>query len=126
MKPFWAVILSSLIVVQSLVPRAYVGLLRSPEVWQHFKEHQAETKNQLGLWEFILMHYGSDSKHTKQKCHHLPPLDLSSAVGFFVLPENPFVVSNSPVFFTENEPNFFWLNLYSFNASNKLICPPRA
>ncbi len=126
MKPFWAILLASLILVQSIVPRAYVGLLQSPKVWQHFKEHQVESKKEIGLWEFIEMHYGADSEHIKKKCHHLPSLEINSAIGCFILPNHSLSIIETPIFILEPKPNFFWLNLYSYNTSNKLIYPPRA
>jgi hypothetical protein len=126
MKPIFAVILSSLLLVQSLVPRAYTSLLTSAEVWQHYAEHKAESKQTLSFWAFLEMHYGSDSKHTKEKCHHLPQLDLNSTAGFCVLPESVIFDKQITAFSTTVEPNFFWLNLYSFAPTEALICPPRA
>ncbi len=126
MKPLLAVILSSLIVAQSLVPRAYTSLLASAEVWQHFQEHQAESKQSLSLWDFLEMHYGSDSKHTKQKNHHLPQLDLNSSTGFCMLPNGLTFNTLPTTFIATSEPNFYWLNLYSFAPTQALICPPRA
>jgi hypothetical protein len=126
MKLLLSVILSSLILVQSLVPRAYTSLLASAEVWQHYQEHEAESRQSLSFLDFLQMHYGSDSKHTKEKSHHLPQLDLNTTAGFCVLPECLIFNKQTITFTTNNEPNFFWLNLYSFAPTKALICPPRA
>jgi hypothetical protein len=126
MKSIFAVILSSLIVAQSLVPRAYTGLLASADVWQHYQEHRADSKQGLSLWDFLEMHYGSDSKHAKQSHHHLPQLDLNSTAGFCVLPDCMVFNKQTFTYTATTEPNFFWLNLYSFVPTQALICPPRA
>ncbi len=126
MKIGTATILSILILAQSLVPRVYTSLLASAEVWQHFQEHRAESKQGLSILDFLEMHYGSDSKHTKEKCHHLPQLDLNSVTGFCVLPEASTLEKQTTISISTSEPNFFWLNLYSFVPTKALICPPRA
>ncbi len=111
---------------QSLLPPASVELLRSPELWQHFREHQRETTAPLSFWAFLQMHYAADSEHTKQKPHHLPSLDLSGAASFCATPTPSVSFLNCPVLGFIEKATFNWANSYSFLLTRALICPPRA
>ena len=114
------------LLAQSLLPPTSVELLRSPELWQHFREHQRETTEPLSFWEFVQMHYAADSEHTKQKKHHLPSLDLTGAVGFCALPLACVSFFDCPTFGFISKAIFNWANSYSFLLTRALICPPRA
>lgn len=118
--------MASFLLSQSLLPRTALDLLRSPDVWSHFREHQQEEKQKLGFIDFLLMHYSADSEHTKQKKHHLPSFDFSSVAGLFVLPSAVVSFENPLFVFFLPKANFEWLNAYAFQSSQVLICPPRA
>ncbi|MFN4145887.1 MAG: hypothetical protein ACK4GN_08700 [Runella sp.] len=126
MKLLLTYILSTVLLVQSLLPRPALGLLQSVEVWQHYREHQREQSQPLGLWDFFMMHFSADSEHTKQKKHHLPTFDFNSTVGLFVLPSAVVSLQNPSIHHFLYKANFLWLNLYKFQTSQVLICPPRA
>jgi hypothetical protein len=125
MKIASAYFLAIVVFLQSLLPRTATELLRSPEVWAHYYEHQQLQKQPLSIWQFLQMHYSVDSKHTKQHKHHLPSFDLSSASGFFMMPTAivelvPPVISSLLM-----KPVFHWANSYFFYIIQTLICPPR-
>jgi hypothetical protein len=108
------------------MPRAALGLLQSPDVWQHYYEHQREESAPLGFLDFLWMHYAADSQHTKQKKHHLPSFDFQGIAGLFVLPSAVISFEKQPVVGYLPKAAFAWHNDYSFLSSRALICPPRA
>lgn len=118
--------LAIVVFLQSLLPRTATELLRSPEVWAHYHEHQQEQKQPLSIWQFLQMHYSIDSKHTKQHKHHLPSFDLSSTAGFFVLPAAIIDLLPPAISFLCVRPAFQWDNSYVFDITRSLICPPRS
>ncbi|WP_428657963.1 hypothetical protein [Runella sp.] len=125
MKIVAAYCLVFVMLIQSLLPRAAAELVHSPEVWAHYREHQREEKQSLSFWAFLQMHYSADSKHTKQKKHHLPSYDLSSTIGFFVVPAAASVLFNPKVYCLIVKPSFHWDNSYFFTIVYSLIFPPR-
>lgn len=125
MKFVFAGILAIFMLMQSLIPRVATDLLHSPEVWKHFIEHQKEQKPPLDFFDFLSMHFSADSKHTKQKKHHLPSFDFNSIVGFCVLPTATIAYLNTVEIIFSTKAQFQWANLYNYQATEALICPPR-
>jgi len=125
-KTIATIFLASMVLVQSLFPRTGFDLLRSPEVWQHYREHQRESSTPLHFWVFLQMHYAADSNHTKQKKHHLPAFDFSSTAGFFVIPSALISFINCTTALFVEKSIFGWSNLYFFLPTQTLVCPPRA
>lgn len=126
MKSIAAFFLATNLLVQSLLPPASAELLCAPELWRHFREHQREATQPLSLWDFLQMHYAADSKHTKQKKHHLPSFSFGSVAGFFVLPSACVSMLDCPLFNFAQKNTFNWANSYSFLLTRTLVCPPRA
>lgn len=126
MKTLFIWILAIVMFAQSLMPRAAVDLIRSSDVWEHFREHQKEQAQPLSFLDFLLMHYSADSEHTKQKKHHLPSFDFNSIASFFVLPSASVSLDTQAVVTFITSANFRWLNSYAFLSFKALICPPRA
>ena len=126
MKSWVAFFLTINILAQSLLPPASMELLRSPELWEHFREHQRQTTEPLSFWAFLQMHYTADSEHTKHKKHHLPSFNSGSTAGFFILPSACASFFDCPVFNFVEKTTFNWANSYSFLLTRALICPPRA
>lgn len=126
MKVLATYFLAIVVLAQSLLPRAAMDLLHSPEVWAHFEEHKQETPQPLSFWQFMVMHYSADSDHTKQKKHHLPSVDFNAVTGLFVLPTAILALEHYPVPVFSYKANFQWLNSYAFLSCKALICPPRS
>ncbi|WP_428657957.1 hypothetical protein [Runella sp.] len=126
LKSFFIRTLAILLLAQSFLPRTAMDLLRSSDVWAHYREHRQEQQQPLSFLDFLWMHYAADSEHTKQKKHHLPSFDFNGVTGFFVLPSAnvSFEITGTTVFF--HKPDFQWLNSYAFLSFKALICPPRA
>ncbi|MFN8357623.1 MAG: hypothetical protein U0Y10_24405 [Spirosomataceae bacterium] len=104
-----------------------LSILQSPEVYQHYRQHLQETNGKIRFWEFLEMHYFSDSNHKKNPnhTHHLPTIDASSVMSLFVHP--PFSISLTPkkLSFVEPQSIFSWLNFYKFVSARSLLMPPR-
>lgn len=125
MKVLATYFLAIVVLTQSLLPRAAMDLLHSPEVWAHFEEHKQETPQPLSFWQFMLMHYSADSDHTKQKKHHLPRVDFNAVTGLFILPSAIIALEPHALPDFYYKANFQWLNSYAFLSFKALICPPR-
>ncbi len=126
MKALFTWILAIVMFAQSLTPRAAIELLRSTDVWAHYREHQEEQSQPLSLLDFLWMHYSVDSDHTKQKKHHLPSFDFNSVASFFVVPSAWVSLDKKATVSVLTSANFHWLNSYAFLTFKALICPPRA
>jgi hypothetical protein len=125
-KPVLTWILTVLLLAQSFLPRTAMDLLRSSDVWAHYREHQQEQQQPLSFLDFLWMHYSADSEHTKQKEHHLPSFDFNSVTGFFFFFSAVVSFESHPFVTFLTQANFQWLNSYAFLSFRALICPPRA
>lgn len=119
-------IVAGILLAQSFLPRTAMDLLRSSDVWTHYREHQQEQEKPLSLLDFLWMHYSADSEHTKQKEHHLPSFDFNGIAGLFVLPSATISFEQQPIAAFLLKANFQWLNSYAYLSFKALICPPRA
>lgn len=125
MKVLATYFLATVVLAQSLLPRAAMDLLHSPEVWDHFEEHRQEAQQPLSFWQFMMMHYSADSDHTKQKKHHLPSVDVNAVTGLFILPSAGIALEQHALRAFYYKADFQWLNSYAFLSFKALICPPR-
>ena len=128
MKSIFGIVFSTLLLFESLLPnQGLLSILQSPEVYEHYQEHWRESKGQIGILEFLQMHYSPDSAHKKcpNHAHHLPVLDFSSVVNLFVTTDFTIAFSAKKITFIEPKSTFRWLNLYEFLPTHSLILPPR-
>ncbi|AEI49936.1 hypothetical protein [Runella slithyformis] len=126
MKVLATCFLAIVVLAQSLLPRAAMDLLHSPEVWAHFEEHRQEAPQPLSFWEFMMMHYSADSDHTKQKKHHLPSVDANAVTGLYLLPSAIIALEQHSLRYFYKKADFQWLNSYAFLSFKALIYPPRS
>ena len=126
-----AILLSMQILLGSLFPNVdTTQLAKIGELVKHYKEHVATESQDLSFVDFLIMHYSSDSKHTKTAKHshsNLPHLDSHHVVIAYCEPVFKNIIpSSSTIFQSFPEPNFTWQNLYHFSLSETLLNPPKS
>lgn len=130
MKQFTAILLSLVIFVGSLFPKAdALQLAKIGELVKHYKEHKNSWNENISFLEFLAMHYSTASKHLKTAKHshsNLPNLDSHSTATLFEPTFNKKIVLHfDAIFKVFSEPNFVWKNFYSFSIVQTLFNPPR-
>ncbi|TGE27680.1 hypothetical protein [Hymenobacter metallicola] len=136
-RPAFALFLSVLMLVSSLVPQNDVEeLSKLPQLVQHFRAHAAATQGQLSVSQFLGLHYGAAStrhdqyvravRHSQEHDnlplrgqHNFPNLDyIVPASRITVLACRP--LRPAAVYRASPRP------LYAFALANSLLQPPRA
>jgi hypothetical protein len=130
MKRIIAILLSMQILLGSLFPNVdAMQLAKIGELIKHYQEHVATENQDLSFVDFLIMHYSSDSNHTKTAKHshsNLPHLDSNHVVIAYCEPVFKNIIpSSSTIFQSFPEPNFVWQNLYHFSLSQTLLNPPK-
>jgi uncharacterized protein YfbU (UPF0304 family) len=131
MKQMIAILLSMQILLGSLFPNVdTTQLAKIGELIKHYQEHVATENQDLSFVDFLIMHYSSDSNHTKTAKHshsNLPHLDSHHVVIAYCEPVFKSIIpSSSNVLRSFPEPNFAWQNLYHFSLSQTLLNPPKS
>ena len=55
-KPILTWIVAGILLAQSFLPRTAMDLLRSSDVWAHYREHQQEQQKPLSFLDFLSFH----------------------------------------------------------------------
>ena len=124
-----AILLSMQILLGSLFPNVdAIQLAKIGELIKHYQEHVSNENQDLSFVDFLIMHYSSDSNHTKTAKHshsNLPHLDSHHAVVSFCEPVFKSILPSSTIYQSFSEPNFSWQNFYHFSLSQTLLNPPK-
>ena len=126
-----AILLSTQILLGSFFPNVdAMQLAKIGELVKHYQEHVATENQELSFVDFLVMHYSSDSIHTKTAKHshsNLPHLDSHHVVIAYCEPIFKSIIpsSSSTIFQSFPEPNFSWQNFYHFSLSQTLLNPPK-
>lgn len=130
MKQFTAILLSFVILVGSLFPKAdALQLAKVGELVKHYNQHTKGWNEKMSFLEFLTMHYSATSNHFKTAKHshsNLPNLDSHSTATLFEPTFNKKIVLHfDAIFKVFSEPNFVWENFYHFSIVQTLFNPPR-
>ena len=128
MKSALAVLLAGLLLGSSLLPGFGIGQsAKWVELINHYQEHR-QTDTQLGLYEFLVMHYGANSEHQKHPNHDHHNLPAATQVVLSIAPHTTGFepVSANPVCFLPKVTFSHRADLYAFLSVFALINPPRA
>lgn len=130
MKQLLVISLALVIFAESLLPKG-IGLsqdFKFGEMITHYQEHRDTFGNDFGFFDFLQMHYASDSKH-KQQNHHdnLPCLDGHTLLIAISLPLNvlTFAIEND-VFVISSSLLSAYRNSYHFQYAFDFLNPPQA
>ncbi|MBO0939946.1 hypothetical protein J2I47_25595 [Fibrella sp. HMF5335] len=128
MKSIVAILLVHLILGSNLLPGFGIDQsARWVELVNHYQEHR-QTDVHLGLYDFLVMHYGANSehqKHPRHNHHNLPTAGQSVSVftpTILTLSVEPSALS---VIHVAKATFFRKADLYAFAAIRSLINPPR-
>jgi hypothetical protein len=84
-----SLLLSFHILLGSLLPHAdYTELSKLPELYEHYQLHQRQSNGQLGLTDFLVMHY-TDREHQQSEDDVQLPFQhhhSCTAIVFYFLP----------------------------------------
>lgn len=129
MKQLLVISLALVIFTESLLPKG-IGLsqdFKFGEMITHYQEHRDTFGKDFDFFDFLLMHYASDSKH-KQENHHdnLPCLDGHSVLIAISLPQTvlPFFLENTVVLTITSQLTTY-LNSYHFQYAFDFLNPPQ-
>lgn len=127
MQSIVAIVLAGLILGSSLLPG--FGVEQSTklvELIQHYQHHVTENPD-LSFADFMVMHYGENSKHHKHPnhSHHNLPSAGHMVTGFTPNRVQLSALGYVPVVLTIQKAFSRYTNLYSFLSVFSLINPPR-
>ncbi|MEA5256958.1 hypothetical protein VB264_04120 [Arcicella aquatica] len=130
MKQFTAILLSFVIFVGSLFPKAdALQLAKVGELVKHYNQHKNSWNENISFLEFLAMHYSATSKHFKTAKHSHSNLPNLNSHNTTTLCEPTFdkkiVLPFVAIFKVFSEPNFVWKNFYRFSIVQTLFNPPR-
>jgi hypothetical protein len=128
MKSALALLLVSLLLGSSLLPGFGIGQsAKWAELVSHYQQHR-QTDVHLGLYDFLVMHYGADSEHQKHPKHDHHNLPTVAHVLLAVTPNGARLepINANSVHFLPKATFSHQADLYAFLSVFALINPPRA
>lgn len=128
MKSALAVLLAGLLLSSSLLPGFGIGQsAKWAELIGHYQQHR-QTDAHLGLYDFLVMHYGANSEHQKHPNHDHHNLPASTHVVLAIAPSGARFepISTNSVYFLPQATFSHQADLYAFLSVFALINPPRA
>ena len=128
MKSALAVLLAGLLLGSSLLPGFGIGQsAKWAELVSHYQQHR-QTDVHLGLYDFLVMHYGADSEHQKHPTHDHHNLPASTQIVLAIAPNTARFepISTGLIHFLPKVTFSHRADLYAFLSVFALINPPRA